>query len=194
MRARPFLLATLLAAGCATSSGPDVDQPGVVDQGRSWVVFRGEELAATVGYADALSNPGDRWLILAAELTGAGGRPVVHRDGISVRTPDGRRLELLSQDAYTEVYPELRVRIRQALADLPRRLTFDEIQRPCDRWLLAGPFEGFAFAEVYLNVFTVCAGPLVFPVPGGVGPGRWRLVVEMKESRASIPFTLGAGG
>jgi hypothetical protein len=191
MGTRPFLLAALLAAGCATSSGPDVDQPGVVDQGLTWVVFRGSGLAATVGYADARGNPGDRWLILAAELTGAGGPPAVHRDGISVRAPDGRRLGLISQDAYLEVYPELRVRVRQALANLPRRLTFDDAQRPCDRWFLAGPFESFAFGELYLNAFTACEGPLVFAVPGGVQPGRWRLVVEMTEARADIPFSLG---
>ncbi len=193
MRTRPWLLAALLLAGCATSSGPDVDEPGVVDQGHSWVVYRGAGLAATVGYADALSNPGDRWLILAVELTGSGGRPEVHRDRISLRTPDGRRLELISQDAYQEVYPENRVRVRQALADLPRRLTFDDTQHPCDRWFLAGPFESFAFDTLYLNAFTVCAGPLVFAVPGGVQPGRWRLVIELTESRADIPFTLGAG-
>jgi hypothetical protein len=27
-------------------------------------------------------------------------------------------------------------------------------------------------------------------VPGGVQPGRWRLVIELEESRADIPFII----
>jgi len=40
----------------------------------------------------------------------------------------------------------------------------------------------------------VCWGPLVFQVPGGVQPGRWRLVIELEESTADIPFELEVDG
>jgi len=35
-----------------------------------------------------------------------------------------------------------------------------------------------------------CSGPLVFSVPGGVQPGRWRLVIDLEESRVDLPFEL----
>ena len=32
---------------------------------------------------------------------------------------------------------------------------------------------------------------LAFPVPGGIQPGRWRLVIELEESDLEILFLLG---
>lgn len=191
MRARWWWPVVLVLAGCVSSPAPDPDQPGVVDRGRSWVLYRGPELVATVGFNDARRHLGDPWLILAAELSGAHGNPTVFREAISVRTPDGRQLPLISQDGFRAGYGAHRMRIERALADLPRLLRFDDLQRPCDRWFLAGPFESFAFDRVYLNPFAACTGPLVFEVPGGLQPGRWRLLVELEESRADIPFELG---
>jgi hypothetical protein len=46
------------------------------------------------------------------------------------------------------------------------------------------------FDELPLSSSQICSGPLVFKVPGGVQPGRWRLIIELQESRADIPFTL----
>lgn len=31
---------------------------------------------------------------------------------------------------------------------------------------------------------------MVFAVPNGVQPGRWRLIIDLEESRADIPFEL----
>jgi len=63
----------------------------------------------------------------------------------------------------------------------------------CDRWFLQGPFGGFAYDEVPVSTFQLCSGPLVFKVSGGVQPGRWRLVIELEESRVDIPFELEVG-
>jgi len=38
----------------------------------------------------------------------------------------------------------------------------------------------------------LCSGPLVFKVPGGIQPGRWRLIIEQEESRVDVPFELEA--
>ena len=179
-----------MLAGC-TSAPPEPAQPGIVDRGRTWALYRGPDLVATVGHADPLRHLGDGWLILAAELQSATGSPTVARDAISARTPDGRTLPLITQARFREGYGLRRTRVERALADLPRVLRLDDLQRPCDRWFLAGPFEGFAVDRVYLSAFSVCAGVLVFEVPGGVQPGTWRLVVELPESRADILFTLG---
>ena len=49
---------------------------------------------------------------------------------------------------------------------------------------------GFGRDEMPISSFQVCAGPLVFRVPGGIQPGRWRLVIELEESKADIPFEI----
>jgi hypothetical protein len=49
---------------------------------------------------------------------------------------------------------------------------------------------GFAQDEIAISTFEECWGPLVFKVTGGVQPGRWRLVIELEESTADIPFEL----
>jgi len=53
--------------------------------------------------------------------------------------------------------------------------------------------EGLASDEVPVNTFQLCSGPLVFRVPGGVQPGRWHLVIELKKNRVDVPFELAAG-
>ncbi len=41
-----------------------------------------------------------------------------------------------------------------------------------------------------MNSSETFLGPLIFSVPGGVQPGRWRLVIELEESRPDIPFVI----
>jgi hypothetical protein len=73
---------------------------------------------------------------------------------------------------------------------LPVLARYDTSRMPCDRWFLADPFAGFAYDQVYVNTFQVCSGPLVFRDPGGVQPGRWRLLIELEESTIDLPFEL----
>jgi len=47
---------------------------------------------------------------------------------------------------------------------------------------------------VPVNTFQLCSGPLVFRVSGGIQPGRWRLIIELEESRVDIPFVLESDG
>jgi hypothetical protein len=51
-----------------------------------------------------------------------------------------------------------------------------------------------SFDEIPINSAQICSGPLAFKVPGGIQPGRWRLIIELQESRADIPFTLELNG
>ena len=105
-------------------------------------------------------------------------------------TPDGRRLPLLSQDEYREIFGKIRIRLERAMANLPILGRYDTSMTPCDRWFLRGPFGSFAYDEITINTFQVCYGPLVFRVPGGIQPGRWRVIIDLEESRADIAFEL----
>ena len=182
----------LLIAGCATSSGPSTTEPGTREVSRYAVIHEGPELAVGLGFYQATRSIGDEWLIVAVELTASagGGRVIVNHSDISVISPDGRRLVLVSQEEFRENYGAVRVAVERALRSLPILGRYDRSQMPCDRWFLVGPFGGFAYDEVPVNTFQLCSGPLVFKVVGGIQPGRWRLIIELEESRVDIPFEL----
>ncbi len=119
------------------------------------------------------------------------GPVVLRRNGISVRTPDGRRLTLISQDEFRRNYPRLQIPTERTLANLPL-LDRYKLGRyaPCDLWFLAAPPQMLALDEIALSSAQICSGPLIVKVPGGIQPGRWRLIIELEESRADIPFVL----
>jgi hypothetical protein len=179
----------LTFAACTT----DVDLGNGVRQRGDHVLFAdGPELRATLGTHQVSRSVGDEWLVLAAQLRPGlkTGTVTVSRGSVSVRSPDGRRLPLIGQEEYRKIYGKVRVRVERALASLPVVGVYERGQMPCDRWFLTGPFEGFAFDEISVNTFQVCSGPLVFHVPGGVQPGRWRLIIDLEESTADIPFEI----
>jgi hypothetical protein len=159
------------------------------------VLYEGLEMDVALGFHHATRSIGDEWLVVAVELTAnsRGGRAIVNRSDISVFSPNGRRLALVSQEEFRENYGAVRVAVERALRSLPIIGRYDPGQMSCDRWFLQGPFGEFAYDEVPVSTFQLCSGPLVFKVPGGVQPGRWRLVIEFEESRADIPFELDVG-
>ena len=192
MMRRSIVLTLIMIAGCATSSGPGTTEPGTREVSRYAVIHEGPELAVALGFYEATRSIGDEWLILAVELTASAGsgRTIVNHSDISVISPDGRRLALVSQEDFRENFAEIRVALERSLRSLPILGRYDRSQMPCDRWFLVGPFGGFAYDEVPVNTFQLCSGPLVFKVTGGIQPGRWRLIIEQEESRVDVPFEL----
>jgi len=194
MMKRVGLLVLLLFTACTASSGPGTTEPATREVSRYAVIHEGPELAVALGFYEATRSIGDEWLIIAVELAAStgGGRVIVNHSDISVITPDGRRLVLLSQEEFRENFAEIRVALERSLRSLPILGRYDRSQMPCDRWFLVGPFGGFAYDEVPINTFQLCSGPLVFKVIGGIQPGRWRLIIEQEESRVDVPFELEA--
>ena len=186
------LLGLLVLTACATTSEPSVSNPGTHEIHRNAVLHEGPELVAVVAYLQGKNSVAEERLILAVELTSprGSGPSVVWRSDISIRTPDGRRLELISQDEYRRSFARLRIPVERSLEFLPLLYRFLPTRLPCDRWYLVSPPENVAFDEIPINSSQTCSGPLVFNVPGGVQPGRWRLVIELEESRADIPFII----
>lgn len=182
----------LAAAACGSARQPVLGSDGVRQLGASAVEYVGPDLVVVVGTSAARRGLGDGWLVLAVELASAGGVVAVERSAISVRAPDGRRLPLVDQETFREGYGRHRLQVERAVGQLPEPPWTEPDQLPCDRWYLAGPFGGFAHERVAVSPFRTCSGPLVFEVPGGVQPGRWRLEIELEESDAVIPFTLAA--
>lgn len=192
-RAAVIVLAALTASACTT----DVDLGGGVRQhGNHLFTYEGPEMEAVLATHQVAGQLGDSWLVLALELQSSpgAGAATVRRSDISVRRPDGRPLPLIEQAEYRKNYGRVRVAVERALAALPTIGRFDSAQMPCDRWFLADPLAGFAYDEIAVNTFQTCRGPLVFHVPGGIQPGRWRLLVELEESTVDIPFEVEEPG
>lgn len=189
-----LLAALVFTTACATSSGPRSTGPATQEISRYAVLYEGPELNVAIGYFQATRSLGDEWLILAVELTASDGgeRSVVNRSDILVIAPDGRRLALVSQEEFRENYAEIRVALERSLRSLPILGRYDRSQMACDRWFLVDPFGGFANDKLPVNTFQVCKGPLVFRVIGGIQPGRWRLIIDLEESRVDVPFVLEA--
>lgn len=176
-------------AACATS----VDLGGGVSRRGDHVYhYEGPELEATVGTRETRNALGEEWLVLALYLrsTSPEGNLTIDRKAVSVMTPDGHRLPLATQKEFRAAYAQIHALTGRAVFATSDPRTDPRALRSCDRWFFAEVGEGFATDELYLANFVPCSGPLVFNVPRGVQTGRWRLVIELEESRADIPFEI----
>ena len=187
-----LMLGLLTIVICACSTRSVTVEEGTRKLSRYSVAYEGPELEVIVRTHQAQRDIGNEWLILVVQMRGAHGSGItdIRRTGISVRTPDGRRLSLITDAEYRRVFGEIRSRVQRALSATPAYGINEISFRPCDRWFLEEPGGGFAREVVPLSAVGLCSGPLVFSVPGGVQPGRWRLVIELEESTADIPFEL----
>jgi hypothetical protein len=187
----------LAVAGCGSSGSDDTGaaastRPSVAQIGRTQVRTLGADLEGIVSYKFADANLGEEWLIVSAALTGQRAESIeVKQSDISVRTPDGRRIPLPTQKEFIEAYSELQSLLRRAaIASEPLEATRAD-KRPCDLNYLRLPGTGGTRDTIWINQRELCVGMLVFPVQGGVQPGRWMLIVELEESSLEIPFDLG---
>jgi hypothetical protein len=185
--------AVLVLAACAACSSSSVaPEEELAQEGRTLVRYTGSELQALVSFRWADAHLGDEWLALVVWLSG--GRTAttaIERDAVQARGPDGTRYPLLSQQAFREAYPEILSSLRSVDLSYPPGRGFAGERRPCGRWFLAAPWEGFAYDTIDVSPFQFCSGPLVFLVPGGVQPGPWVLEIDLEESKVRIPFVLG---
>jgi hypothetical protein len=186
------LLGLLLVTACGTSSDPNSSDPGTQVMNRNAVLYEGPEMVAVVAYRQGKNSVAEEWLILAVELTSprGSGPTIVDRNDISVYTPDGYRLPLASQDEFVRNFARLRIPVEQTLQFLPLLYRVEPSRMPGERWFYAVSAEKIGYDEIPMNSSQKFWGPLLFSVPGGVQPGRWRLVVELEESRPDIPFSI----
>jgi hypothetical protein len=194
MKVIPVLLGIVAATGCVSSSGGGPDDPDTETRviTSSAVLHRGAQLVAVVSYLQAQRSLGGEDMVLAVEMTAARGRgPIVlKRSDIHLRTPAGSHLPLISQKEYRKLQPGIRVPVERALLTLPLLDRYEPNRQACGSWFLVDPTQSVALDEIALSSFQQCSGPLIFHVPGGIQPGRWRLEIELEESFSHIPFEL----
>lgn len=184
----------LMCSACLTPAMPDPITEPVVDRpGETLVRYRDRFVEVVVEFGFADNNIADEWLILNAAFSGmTGGATTIDRRLISVRTPDGRTIPLPSYKEFNAAYGDLASAARRAkLASQPLDFTRGG-RRPCSIGFMPLPGSG-EVANTAINVTKneLCVGLLFFPVRGGVQPGRWKLVIELEEAKATVPFALG---
>ncbi len=186
-----------LVAGCGTTSSNTARGyagPPVVDQAGQYLKhYLGPQIEALVDYTFAANHLGEDWLALGVSFTGTQAESVeIHRDGVSLRTPDGTRVFLPSQQEFIEDFNQVQSLTRRAeLATQPLDFTGADRRRGALSFL---PLPGTAVAResVFVNYRNLYSGMLYFPIPGGVQAGTWKLIVDLEEERVEIPFTLGS--
>lgn len=185
----------ITALGCAatTPAMPNpVTEPAIDQPGRYLVRYRDAVIEIVVDTTFAANNLGEEWLILNTAMSGmTGGATEVKRDLISVRTPDGRTIPLPTYREFNAAYTKLASAARRAaLASSPLDFTRAN-RRDCLIDFFPLPGSGRS-SRTALNVTKneLCVGMLFFPVPNGVQPGNWRLIVEFEETEAVVPFAL----
>ncbi len=181
------MLVCVAAISCATSAPP----PEIQQQSEHRIWYTGPELRAELEFRWAARHPGEEWLVVRLAAAGAGSAvSPIAREAVTVRTPDGRRLALPDQTSFRAAAGSLRIALESYDAFEPFSHRFDRSLRPSSEWFFSPAGAASDRDTIYPSRQQFCAGPLVFQVPGGVQPGPWTLVIEMRESTVRIPFTV----
>lgn len=183
-----FFAIMIFAADSAITQEVEVSREG---RWRIW--YTSPDLRAELDTHWADGHLGDEWIILKLALSGgtSGGVTTVSRDRIRLRTPDGVALDLPTQAEFRGVRGSMSSAFQQENAWGPPAARFVGSKRRVIDWFFSPPGTTFHRENVYPSTMQYFAGPLVFEVPGGVQPGEWKLIIDLEETRAEIPFVLG---
>jgi len=192
MRQRTILgiviIVTIVAAGSAVAQDIEVRREG---KWRIW--YTSPDLRAELDVHWADRHLGDELMMLKLALSAgtSGGVTPVARDNVRLHAPDGEGYELPTQTEFRGLRGSLAAAFRQEDAGGPPASRFVGSRRRVEDWFFSPPGATFHRDIVHPSAMQYVAGPLVFRVPGGVQPGRWKLVIDLEETRAEIPFVLG---
>jgi hypothetical protein len=188
----------LAASALAQDQKPQVQipQPGVPQimtmEGRFVRAAYNNEGYAIIGYKLANQSIGGEMMLLEFGTTLRDGvkNYTMTRDKLSLTTPDGKTISLMSTKEYREA--DLRALERQAtvvkdsINYFPPSATracrigfFAELGSPMNDW-----------DQVELSNTRACLGRLIFHVPGGIQYGQHWLNVQYQDSLIRVPFRI----
>jgi len=201
-----FVLAVVVCAGAAVAQAPALDpstvqkpQPTVPEvftiQGQFVRVAYNNEGYVTLGYKLANDSVGEDWMYLQAGITvRKGTEPFsLTREGISIKTPDGKVIPLATQKEYAEAGYLRALNARGKVTKDPLNYFPVDASRACSMSYFAdlggGPGK-ISYDQVELNYNRACVGRLFFKVPGGIQTGQHWLVVKFAKSEVQVPFRI----
>jgi hypothetical protein len=127
------------------------------------------------------------------KLSVAGGRSgvtSVARENVHLKAPDGTVFDLPTEPEFRKVRGSMSMAFRQENIWEPAASRFTGSLRRLEEWFYSPPGQTFHRETIHPSSFQYCSGPLVFQVTGGVQAGNWKLVIDLEEMRAEIPFVL----
>ncbi|MEE4272640.1 MAG: hypothetical protein V2I67_13250 [Thermoanaerobaculales bacterium] len=182
-----FFSSVLVAALPTSSQDIEVSKEG---KWRMW--YTGPDLRAELGYHWADTHLGDEWMILKLSIAGGrGGVTSVARTSIHLEAPDGAVFDLPTEPEFRQVRGSMSMAFRQENVWGPAAARFTGSMRRLEEWFYSPQGRTSHRETIHPSPFQYCSGPLVFRVPGGVQPGSWKLIIDLEETRAEIPFVLG---
>ena len=194
-----ILLGPLAApAGAQAQQKPTVQipQPGVPQimtlEGAYVRAAYNNEGYAILGYRLANQNVGEEMMLLEFGVTLREGVKsyALTRDALSIETPDGKTIPLMSTSDYRKA--DLRALERQATVIKDSINYFPPSARQGCRVgffaELGSP--AMSYDEVELSPQRACLGRLIFQVPGGIKYGQHWLNVKFRDSLVRVPFRI----
>lgn len=180
------MVLALGAAGSVAAQDIEVSQEG---KWRIW--YTSPDLRAELIYHWAAKHLGDEWILLKLSIAGGrGGVTSVTRSKVRLRTPGGEMLDLPTESEFRQVRGSMSMAFRQENAWGPADARFATTMRRAEEWFYSPRGQTIHRETVNPSPFLYCSGPVVFQVPGGVQAGTWKLVIDLEEMRAEIPFVL----
>jgi hypothetical protein len=183
------LTALALGAVVLSASGYLSAQGRVKQQGRAIVEYHSPEVRAVAAYEYSQRNHSGAWVLIEFGVQ-AHKRIAIHRDEISLMTPDERKLPVATQAQFLEDHEELNRLLQNA------RIW----RRPLDSYFVPKPLQTIRFFaapgqivhdSAVSNQDEVAAGDLFFKSPNGRWEaGMYRLVLNHEHAKAELPIKL----
>jgi hypothetical protein len=194
-----ILLGPLAApAGAQAQQKPTVQipQPGVPQimtlEGAYVRAAYNNEGYAILGYRLANQNVGEQMMLLEFGVTLREGVKsyTLTRDALSIETPDGKTIPLMSTIDYRKA--DLRALERQATVI---KDSINYFPPSASRGCRVGFFAELGspamdYDQVELTPQRACLGRLIFQVPGGIKYGQHWLNVKFRDSLVRVPFRI----
>jgi hypothetical protein len=164
-------------------------QARVSQQGRAVVEFTSPAVKAVAAYEYSRGNHRGAWLLIELAVL-AKERIEIHRNQISLLTPDERRIPLASQREFLDAQAELTQLLQNAtVSRRPLGLYFVIPLQPTIQFF---SFPGRIVHDTFItNQDEAAAGDLFFKSPDGRWPaGEYQLRVNHEQAPVQLPITL----
>jgi len=198
-----LLLVTLIGGGAATAQDQPIQvtppQPTVPEvftlMGQFVRMAYNNEGFATMGYRLAQEQVGKEWIMLQFGVTLR--KPTedyrLKREHLWITTPDGKTIQLATQQEYSAGGSEVRSLTQRMKAQKDSINYFPlEADQPCALQFFADPgtTRQLAWDETELSWHRACAGRLFFRIPDKVQVGQHWLHIKFAGSELQVPFRI----
>ena len=181
--------AITLAAALAATIGLAA-QGRVTPHGRAITEFRSDRVLAVVNYEYSQRHHDGAWLLVEFAVQ-AKDRIAIHRDDLTILTPEEQVIPIASQADFLADHNEI-AQLLQNASTTRRTLEPYFTSRPIFNTIhFVSMPDGIIPDSAISNPDEVATGDLFFKSPAGKwAPGAYRLVLNHDKAKAELPITL----